>query len=420
MKIEIDKHPCFNKEADSCERIHLPVAPRCNVLCNFCNRKFDCLNESRPGVTSKVLSPTQALNYMRKTQDISGNITVVGIAGPGDPFACPDETMETLRLIRKEFPEMILCVATNGLELYPHIDELSELDVSHVTITINAVDPTIASEVYGWGRYNKKVLRGMPLGELIFENQLKSISKLKECGMIAKVNSIVIPGVNVHHIPEIAKTVAALGADIMNQIPMVPVEGTAFEENGEPSHDEMTRLRFQCAKEMPQMSHCNRCRADAAGSLDEGLAERYREILHDVTNENTYDDSRPYVAAASLEGLLVNQHLGEARKLTIYGRNEDGSLYNEGFRSAPRPGGADDRWKALGETLKDCRAILVHAVGERPKKIMEETGIRVVEMEGMIEEGARYVYNNQELPASLKHHFAGCGTECKGNGQGCA
>jgi len=49
-------HPCFDREsAGTCGRAHLPVAPRCNIQCNYCNRKYDCVNESRPGVSSAVL-----------------------------------------------------------------------------------------------------------------------------------------------------------------------------------------------------------------------------------------------------------------------------------------------------------------------------------------------------------------------------
>ncbi len=52
-------HPCFNEEAKhTSARVHLPVAPKCNIQCNYCNRKFDCVNESRPGVTSSVLAPS--------------------------------------------------------------------------------------------------------------------------------------------------------------------------------------------------------------------------------------------------------------------------------------------------------------------------------------------------------------------------
>ena len=98
--MNLDNHPCFNESAHrSFGRVHLPVAPRCNVQCKFCNRKFDCVNESRPGVTSAVLTPTQAMVYLEFVLEKVGNISVTGIAGPGDPFANPNETMETLRRV---------------------------------------------------------------------------------------------------------------------------------------------------------------------------------------------------------------------------------------------------------------------------------------------------------------------------------
>ena len=54
-KADLDNHPCFNKKAStSYGRVHLPVAPHCNIQCNFCNRIYDCANENRPGVTAKA------------------------------------------------------------------------------------------------------------------------------------------------------------------------------------------------------------------------------------------------------------------------------------------------------------------------------------------------------------------------------
>ncbi len=47
---KIQQHPCYSKEAHQYARMHLPVAPACNIQCNYCNRKYDCSNESRPGV----------------------------------------------------------------------------------------------------------------------------------------------------------------------------------------------------------------------------------------------------------------------------------------------------------------------------------------------------------------------------------
>ncbi|KOR27127.1 nitrogen fixation protein NifB, partial [Achromatium sp. WMS2] len=138
---DLSKHPCFNAESrHRFGRIHLPVAPRCNIKCNFCNRKYDCLNESRPGVTSNVLNPTQALAYLTDAVAQRPEIAVAGIAGPGDAFANPKASMETLRLIHERFPDMLLCVATNGLGIGPYIDELATLNVSHVTLTVNAID----------------------------------------------------------------------------------------------------------------------------------------------------------------------------------------------------------------------------------------------------------------------------------------
>ena len=143
----INNHPCFNVHAKgTCGRVHLPVAPDCNIKCNYCNRKYDCVNESRPGVTSSVLTPDQAVLYLERVLEKAPNITVAGIAGPGDAFAKPQGTMETLRLIRKRFPELLLCLATNGLNVAPYIAELAELQVSHVTMTVNAVDPEIGAE----------------------------------------------------------------------------------------------------------------------------------------------------------------------------------------------------------------------------------------------------------------------------------
>ena len=148
-------HPCFDAAAKKkYARVHLPIAPNCNVLCNFCNRKFDCVNESRPGVCSAVLSPSQALAYMKKIAAKDIDISVVGIAGPGDPFANPEETFETLKLIRNELPKMIFCLSSNGIDLTQYIEKIKEYNVTHVTLTINALDPAVIAEIYSWVRLN--------------------------------------------------------------------------------------------------------------------------------------------------------------------------------------------------------------------------------------------------------------------------
>ena len=421
-RFNLDRHPCYSLTGShKFARIHLPVAPRCNIQCNYCNRKFDCVNESRPGVTSQVLSPVQALAYLEEMVEKIPSIEVVGIAGPGDPFANPYETMETLRLVRKRFPEMMLCLASNGLHIGPWIEEIAELEVTHVTITINAVDPTIGALIYRWVRDEDKPLKGSDGAALMIERQLDAVARLAAAGVLVKVNSIVVPGVNDRHIPEIARVTKSLGAKLMNCIPLCPVEDTPFENLHEPDALMMARVRLQSGENIPQMSHCARCRADAVGLIGEDQSLDHVETLQHYTEmEPALDSSRPYVAVATMEGMLVNLHLGEARKVILYSHHAESDEYEiVDVRELPPVGNGDDRWRKLAQSLQDCRALLVSACGPRPKQVIEGFGLKVIEMEGLIEEGLEAVFHDEEIPTSLRRRFTSCGNGCAGTGTGC-
>jgi nitrogen fixation protein NifB len=426
-EFDFKNHPCFSRDAhQKYGRIHLPVAPRCNIQCNFCNRKYDCLNESRPGVTSTVLAPRQAVAYLGNVVQRRPEIRVVGIAGPGDPFANPEETMETLRLVRQQYPKLMLCIATNGLGVGPYIDELAELRVSHVTITMTAVDPAIGAEIYAWIRDGKRPLRGEEAAATLIARQTEALVRLKARGVVVKINSIIIPGINDEHIPDIARKAGALGADIMNCMALVPVKGAVFEELAPPDNLTTARVRLQCGLHLPQMTHCARCRADAVGLVGESMTtEQLDTLQHYATTSLIPSEEavRPYVAVASLEGALVNQHLGEADRVAVYEPQQDlpDAFRLVEIRRAPAEGGGGERWKALAALLQDCRALLVSAAGPSPQKALTAHGLKVIEMEGLIEEGLRAVYANQPIPTALKRRFTSCGSgvTCKGTGTGC-
>src|SRR5690606_12881502 len=95
IRAKVENHPCYSEEAHHYfARMHVAVAPACNIQCHYCNRKYDCSNESRPGVVSEVLTPDQAV---KKVKAVAANIpqmTVLGIAGPGDPLANPQRTFD--------------------------------------------------------------------------------------------------------------------------------------------------------------------------------------------------------------------------------------------------------------------------------------------------------------------------------------
>ena len=417
-KLDVTNHPCFNPDVyKQAARVHLPVAARCNLQCNYCDRSFDCANETRPGVSSTLLSPFQAVTYLKAVFLKLPHLSVVGIAGPGDPFANPVETMETLRLVRAEFPNILLCVASNGLGIVEHIDELVELKVSHVTLTINTMNPAIGARIYRWVRLGNTVYRGLQGSELLLARQMQALEELRRTSIAVKVNSIVLPGVNDEEIGAIAKQVGAMGADIMNTMALVPVAGTPFESLGEPNAELMAAARTAAATSLPQMEHCARCRADACGLVGEAALnvpdpKEFAFVASKPSND------RPYVAVASREGMLVNQHVGEAEAFHIFG--EGGGAYVPiAVRMAPDTGSGIKRWLDLADLLHDCRALLTTGVGAAPRRVLTGKGIEVVEMEGMIDEGLSSIYGGAPIPPSLRRTFRGCGTGCAGGGGGC-
>ncbi|MBN1615960.1 MAG: nitrogenase cofactor biosynthesis protein NifB [Spirochaetales bacterium] len=419
--MDFSKHPCFSAEArHTTGRIHLPVAPKCNIQCNFCNRKYDCVNESRPGVTSCILSPDQAVTYLREVDSRIKDLAVVGIAGPGDPFANPEETIATMEKVHQKFPDKILCLATNGLGLAEYVERISRVNVSHVTITMNAVDPEIGAQIYAWVRFGNRVMRGTEGAAFLLSRQTKAIKLLKEKGITVKINTVIIPGINDEHAEEVARYAAELGADVQNCIPLMHVEDTAFEGRKTPNAAEMQALRFATGKHLKQMSHCARCRADAVGKLGEANSKEIEQLLQNASRPKASAD-RPYIAVASREGLFVNCHLGEATQLWIFA-SEDGKISLRERRPTPVPGDGNVRWNNMADTLSDCFAILASGSGASPQKTLSERGITVVAAECLIRDAASPLFEGKPIPRALEKKTGTCasGAGCSGTGTGCA
>lgn len=264
------KHPCFSKEAEKkYGRIHLPVAPRCNISCNYCSRKYDCVNESRPGVTSKVLMPEEAIERLRRAMKAMPYISTVGIAGPGDSLANPEKTFRTLEMVRNEFPNLHLCLSTNGLMLPDYVGELERLKVGYITVTVNCTDHEIAGKVYRWVRYNGKTYYGAEGANILLERQQEGLSMLNGKNCFIKINTLFIPGVNEGQIPKVAERVNSLGAHLVNVMPLIPAQGSAFESFPPPEQVQIERARASIGEDINLMTHCRQCRSDAVGLLSE-------------------------------------------------------------------------------------------------------------------------------------------------------
>ncbi len=277
----ISEHPCYDKNAQhKFGRIHLPVAPDCNIQCKFCVREFDCVNESRPGVTSKVLTPQEALEKAKDVIKEHPFIKVVGIAGPGDPLA-NDETFKTFELIRKEFPDITLCMSTNGLALPEKLPELVRLGVSTLTVTVNAVDLEIIEKIYSYIIYDGKVLKGIEAAKIMHRNQMDGIKAAVEAGLVLKINTVLIPTINDDHIVDIAKKMKEMGVYIMNVMPLI--SQAEFAHITPPTAQERAAVQKECEPYVTQMRHCRQCRADAYGLIGEDMSqvsEKRRKLIN--------------------------------------------------------------------------------------------------------------------------------------------
>jgi len=257
-------HPCFNR-ASGKGRMHLPVCPDCNIGCKFCARGVG--GEGRaavPGLASELIVPEQAANYVAQALKEVPEITVVGIAGPGDSLAT-DHAFRAFKKIRERFPKLIHCMSTNGLLLPEKIGGVVDAGVSTLTVTVNAVSASVLSKINSFVHYHGEMFLGEEAGEILIENQLKGIRLAADAGILVKVNTVLVPGINDEHIPAVAKAVSDAGANIFNIIPLIPQ--FLFAEKKEPSCEEIDKARTSAEEFVPVFRHCQHCRADAIGLL---------------------------------------------------------------------------------------------------------------------------------------------------------
>lgn len=255
------EHPCFGNCKPNKGRIHLPVSPGCNIECRFCSRKIN-ETEQRPGVTSAVIKPEDTPAIIREALARCPEITVVGIAGPGDTLAT-DYALETFRIVKKEFPQLLTCMSTNGLLLAEKADEIIDTGIDTLTVTVNSVDPEIESKLNRRISWHGKIYEGTEGAEILISNQLEGIRRICQAGILVKVNTVLVPGINDTHIEETAAAVAEAGAMIYNIIPLIPQNELAGYPA--PTCYQLDDARTAAGRYIDVFRHCAHCRADAIG-----------------------------------------------------------------------------------------------------------------------------------------------------------
>ncbi|RAI24904.1 hypothetical protein CH340_25885, partial [Rhodoplanes serenus] len=76
---------------------------------------------------------------------------------------------------------------------------------------------------------------GLVASQILHERQMLGLEMLAERGILVKVNSVLIPGINDQHLSEVNAAVKARGAFLHNIMPLIsdPAHGTHFGLTGQ-------------------------------------------------------------------------------------------------------------------------------------------------------------------------------------------
>jgi nitrogen fixation protein NifB len=299
------------------------------------------------------------------------------------------------------------------------VDTIKSFNVDHVTITINMVDPEVGEGIYPWIFWKHKRIKGKEAARILSERQLQGLEMLTAAGILCKVNSVMIPGINDKHLVEVNKAVKSRGAFLHNIMPLIsaPEHGTVFGLNGQrgPSAQELKALQDSCEGEMNMMRHCRQCRADAVGLLGEDRSAEFTtdkimamDVTYDAATRHSYqeqvelerqskveakqvelaalagarNDIQVLVAVATTGGGRVNEHFGHAKEFQIYELSATGSkfvghrrvdLYCQGGY------GEEDALPTIIRAINDCHAVFVAKIGGCPKGELTQAGIEPVD-----------------------------------------
>lgn len=370
-----DTHPCFGMTARrEVGRLHLPVAPRANARIRF----------APTPKASPAMTPEDAVEWLGRVKQGGHAISVVGITGPGDPLAVPAPTLRTLEMVREAYPDISLCLTTLGIGGAEYAQALADLDLSHVTVLVDAVEPEVAEKLYAWIRPSTKTVPLPQASRDLMNEQAKTVAALKKAGVTVKINTTVYPGYNAGHVEEIASAMASLGADIMAVVPYRPTAGV---EDGPAAAgtELMSAVIDRVSRHMELMPSWEECGEGLVGITRPDKADPVSTIPR-PTKE------RPNVAVVSSTGMDVDLHLGHARQILVYGPREDGLACLLETRKVPAPGTGASRWKELGDTLSDCFVLLAASAGERPRQVLREGGMPVLITDGSMSSAVDALY----------------------------
>jgi nitrogen fixation protein NifB len=254
---------------------------------------------------------------------------------------------------------------------------------------------------------------------VLIERQLHGLELLTASGILCKVNSVMIPGINDHHLVAVNKAVKSRGAFLHNIMPLIssPEHGTAFGLCGQrgPTAQELKLLQDRCEGQMNMMRHCRQCRADAVGLLGEDRSAEFTaekieamEPDYDLESRLAYQrqveavrSSKIAAKQAALDSLAaqqsaikllvavatrgegkINEHFGHANEFQVYELSTAGAKFI-GHRRVDHycqgGYGDEDVMPTVIRAINDCHAVFVAKIGGCPRAELKDAGIAPVD-----------------------------------------
>jgi nitrogen fixation protein NifB len=277
----------------------------------------------------------------------------------------------------------------------------------------------VGAKIYPWIHYLGRRYTGVEAAWILRERQLLGLEMLAERGILCKVNSVMIPGINDRHLVEVNKAVKERGAFLHSIMPLIsaPEHGTVFGLSGlrGPSAQELKELQDSCEGGMKMMRHCRQCRADAVGLLGEDRSAEFTnekvaemEVSYDPKLREAYQQKVAFeqealkaagqeelktlageqsavsilIAVASKGGGRVNEHFGHAKEFQVYEVSAAGAKF-VGHRRVDnycQGGHAEEHsLETAVRAINDCCAVLVSRIGPCPRKGLLSAGIEAVD-----------------------------------------
>ncbi len=348
--------------------LQLAIAPQAQARLRF----------AAPGTLERGLLPMEALELISHTQKQGMAVEMVELAGPGDPLATPELTLECVRAIRDRYPGLAITVSTLGLGIGPMLAELVSLGV-RINLQVDAVRPGVVAEIFRWIRPQRKTLGMARVAPLLVAEQAKAITACSRADLTLTISTTVYPNHNHEHIEEIARTVADLGATTMVLQPFMPcgIEG----EPAGPGSKLLAELTALASRHL-SLATAPLYISTPPDGIESGCPAKTATLPK-------ARKGRANVAVLSGNGMDIDLHLGQAIKALIYGPRQDGLTCLLEARNLPEPGTGDSRWQKVAATLDDCFVLLAASVGPKPREILGRSGLALVisgdEVEGSVD-----------------------------------